>query len=100
MSWNWKDIDEMEQKEYPDHEITISSREYRDLIAQVYRLKTDGQREHDDWYKENRRADALNKELEEIKEDYEELKAFIDEKKLDTDFKLWKVESLEKEKKS
>lgn len=61
MSWNW--TEELEKKEYETKgTVTISTEEYRDLIAMNYELQHRGQKEHDDWYKEyNERRDFENK---------------------------------------
>lgn len=66
MSWNWNPIEE--EKEYDTKgTVTISTEEYRDLIRRTYELKTQGQKEHDDWYEQYRECERLKKDMETTK---------------------------------
>lgn len=62
MSWNWSTDDE--EKVYDvKGTVTISTEEYRDLIAKVYELKAKGQKEHDDWYEQYKECERLKKDM-------------------------------------
>ncbi len=66
MSWNWNPSEET--KEYDTKgTVTISTEEYRDLIAKVYELKAMGQKEHDDWYEQYKECERLKKDMETTK---------------------------------
>lgn len=62
MSWNWDDNEEVKEYE-PIGTVTISTKEYRDMVHEIYRLKTAGQKEHDDWYAEYKKRDELEKRV-------------------------------------
>ena len=95
MSWNWSV--ETEEKNYEVHgTVTISTEEYRDLIQSVCDLRTKGQREHDDWYKEYQRANELEKKLKTCEEKLSEFVNWFDsDDSLRPKFRLWKAEMLE-----
>lgn len=78
MSWNWKE--EIEKKEYETKgTVTISTEEYRDLIAMNYELQQRGQKEHDDWYKEYKRASELEGSNKKLQEKLDLLDEFLSE---------------------
>ena len=97
MSWNWKDREEYENKEYEVHgTVTISTEEYRDLITQAEKLYAAGQKEHDDWYEERRRAEKAEDSLKKAEASLAELTEWLDsDESLRPKFKLWKVEKME-----
>lgn len=76
MSWNWKEDEEKKEYETKGN-VTISTEEYRDLIERVQELKAAGQREHDDWYKEYRRADDLDKKVAKLQAKVDEFSEFL-----------------------
>lgn len=80
MSWSWKNMDEDEEevKEYDvKGSVTISTQEYKDLIAKVYKLKQMGQREHDDWYNTYNKCSDLEKQLKSAQANVEKYSAYI-----------------------
>jgi len=99
MSFSWKE--ERERKEYETKgTVTIGTDEYRDLIEEVEELRAAGQKEHDDWYKEYRRADDLEKKVKALEERVAEFNAWIDsddhfEQNLRSAFKQWKLKKQE-----
>ena len=98
MSWSWNE--EMKEKEYEvKGTVTISTQEYRDLISEVYELHNKGQKEHDDWYKEYRRADELEKKNTSLENKIKEYENFINSNDvLKEKLKNWRLEQmLEKE---
>lgn len=101
MSWNWKE--ELEPKEYETKgTVTIGTDEYRDMICEMYRLQSAGQKEHDDWYKEKTRADNLAKELELANKKLSEISEWMDnceksENNIRLAFKQWKFAKQEDE---
>lgn len=100
MSWNWDCNGDEDKKEYPSlGTVTISTDEYKDLIQRIADLKVKGQREHDDWYSEKRRADALDEDLREAEAFIAEINEWFDadsEGHFRTAFRLWKVAKEEK----
>lgn len=100
MSWNWSKFEEAESKEYPETgTVTISTAEYRDLVRLVSDLRCAGQKEHDDWYEEKNKREALEKKLEAAELSLNQLNDWMDsEDGLRAKFKLWRVEQLDKEK--
>ena len=96
MSWNWNE--EMEQKTYESKgAVTISTEEYRDMITKMYALHAAGQKEHDDWRKEYKRADDLQKKLDEAEKRLVSFDVWLeDDDASKAKYKLWKVEQLEK----
>lgn len=100
MSWNWKDIDEEQEKKVYDLQgtVTITTDEYRDMFTEITRLKFAGQREHDDFKDQYYKRQELEKKCTELTKRLDELNAWLDEDDAArTKFKLWKVERLEKE---
>jgi len=96
MSWDWKS--EREQKEYEKKgEVTISTDEYRDLIWEVADLREKGQKEHDDWYKEYRKCQDLEKQLTACSERLTEIETWMAESDLYKSFKAWKVDKMEED---
>lgn len=97
MSWNWPD--EPEKKVYDTKgTVTIGTDEYRDLIEETARLRAAGQREHDDWYKEYRRADDLEKKLKAAEKRLAEIEAFFKNNcEASTKFQLWIIQTKQKE---
>lgn len=78
MSWSWKE--EIEKKEYETKgTVTISTEEYRDLIAMNYELQQRGQKEHDDWYKEYNRANKLEESNKKLQAKLDLLNEFLSE---------------------
>lgn len=97
MSWNWKA--EKEDKEYEiKGTVTIGTDEYRDLIQETCDLRSAGQKEHDDWYKEYVLRQELEKKVKAYEEKLEEINEFWDsDESLRLKFRLWKAEKIEKE---
>lgn len=85
MSWNWNPIEE--EKEYDTKgTVTISTEEYRDLIRRTYELKTQGQKEHDDWYEQYNKNNELEKKNKALQRAIEAYNIYInssDERKTD-----------------
>ena len=96
MSWNWERLDE--EKKYPaEGMVTISTEEYRDLISKISRLRELGQKEHDDWNTERRKAESLEERVRNLERKLAEINEWFDDcEGKRTEFKLWKVERLEK----
>ena len=83
MSWSWN-ADE-EEKEYEvKGTVTISTEEYRDLIERVSELKIKGQREHDDWYNEYKRAEELKKKVDSLQKTIDLYNKYINSSELRT----------------
>lgn len=99
MSWQWHD-EELENKEYDiQGTVTISTNEYRDLIAQAYTLKAAGQKEHDDWYTEYKKREEFEKKVNDLTKKLDEINLWFEEDDASkTKFKLWKVEQIDKAK--
>ena len=97
MSWSWKE--EVEEKSYEIHgTVTISTEEYRDLIQGMCDLRSKGQKEHDDWYKEYNRANDLEKKLKKCEEKLLEINEWLDNDDSSRQiFRAWKLGKLEKE---
>lgn len=97
MSWNWNS--DIEKREYETKgTVTIGTDEYRDLIKDVCDLRSAGQKEHDDWYREYNRANELEKKLNAYKEELKKINDFLDsDDSLRTKYKLWKIEQEESE---
>ena len=81
MSWSWKNINEDDEEEVKEYDIkgsvTISTQEYKDLIAKVYKLKQAGQKEHDDWYNMYNKCSDLEKQLKSAQASVEKYTAYI-----------------------
>lgn len=98
MSWNWNS--DIEKREYETKgTVTIGTDEYRDLIQDVCDLRSAGQKEHDDWYREYNRANDLERKLRECEKKLAEINGFFDsDDSVRTKYKLWKIEQEENEK--
>ena len=97
MSWNWNS--DIEEREYETKgAVTIGTDEYRDLIKDVCDLRSAGQKEHDDWYREYNRANDLERKLRECEKKLAEINGFFDsDDSVRTKYKLWKIEQEESE---
>lgn len=98
MSWSWKEENELVKQYEQAGTVTISTEEYKDLIAQLFKLQFAGQREHDDWYSEMNKRIALEKEVESLKKQVDSVNAWLKEDELATsNYKAWKLRKLEEE---
>lgn len=78
MSYSW--TEKREKKTYEvAGTVSISTEEYRDLIEEKEQLLRDGQREHDDWYKEYNRANDLEKQLKKLQEKWDMFQDFLED---------------------
>lgn len=82
MSWSDWNEDE-ERKEYEvKGAVTISTEEYRDLIAEVYKLKAKGKKEHEDWYDEYKQNSELKKKSEALQKAVDTYNKYINSSEL------------------
>ena len=101
MSWNWNS--DREEKTYDiKGTVTISTEEYKDLINEVYEVRAAGQKEHDDWYNERRRADDLEKKMKVMEDRLNVLEAWLVATDMDNNspraqFSLWRARQEEQD---
>ena len=108
MGWNYE-ADEDERKEYPVvGSVTLSTEEYTDLVAALFKARKKADKEHSDWYDEYTNHGKTKDKVKELEKTVESLKTRNAElmewlgsnEELLAKFKLWKSEKLIKEQES
>ena len=96
MSWNWDDNEEVKKDYEVNGTVTISTTEYKDMIARVYELKAAGAKEHEDWRKEYYARQDLEKKVSTLTAKVNELDAWLEsDDEARSKFRLWKLEKME-----
>ena len=102
MGWSYDDdMSNLAASEYSDGTVSISSREYRSLVEQISETRRLADKEHQDWHDEYYKNSDLEKQIRKLKADLDAVSQYKDwvksDETLETKFKLWKLETEEKE---
>ena len=81
-----------EEKNYPEGQVTLSTREYRDLITECIENKKDYENYRSNVWELEKQTDKTEDVNKKLKTQVEGLMYYLKEKNLETSYKVWLME--------